>query len=218
VRALQVLLLPQALHEVQRQLQSDGVGDDSGGLLPRLPGHPDASSDKVSVQVRLRLRVSPAAAGDQIDPLLETIKVRIKRLPSSEGLALPRKASAGSSGFDLLACVGADLEVAPGDFALVPTGLCVEIPRGYEAQVRPRSGLALRNGVTVLNTPGTIDSDYRGEVGVILVNLSKAPFRIRRGDRIAQIVFTPVCHADLEEAQDLERSDRGGGGFGHTGV
>jgi len=149
---------------------------------------------------------------------LKTIRVRIKRLPKSEGLALPHKASAGSSGFDLLACVEADLEVAPGEFALVPTGICVEIPHGYEAQVRPRSGLALRSGVTVLNTPGTIDSDYRGEVGVILVNLSKSAFQIRRGDRIAQMVFASVCDAVLEEAPDLDQSDRGGGGFGHTGV
>jgi len=149
---------------------------------------------------------------------LKTIKVRIKRLPNAEGLALPRKASAGSSGFDLLACIETDLEVPPGQFALVPTGLSIEIPHGYEAQVRPRSGLALRNGVTVLNTPGTIDSDYRGEVGVILINLGKRSFRVKRGDRIAQMVFASVCDAVLEEAPDLDQSGRGGGGFGHTGV
>ena len=164
------------------------------------------------------MRVPLAAAGHQIDPRLKTIKVRIKRLPNSRGVALPKKASAGASGFDLLACVEADLDVAPGEFTLVPTGLCVEIPHGFEAQVRPRSGLALRSGVTVLNTPGTIDSDYRGEVGVILVNLSKTLFKIKRGDRIAQMVFASVCDAVLEEAQDLDQSGRGEGGFGHTGV
>jgi dUTP pyrophosphatase len=146
------------------------------------------------------------------------IKVRIKRLPNSKGLGLPVKASQGSSGLDLLACVEDKLELGPGEFALIPTGLCVEIPYGFEAQVRPRSGLALRNGVTVLNTPGTIDSDYRGEVAVVLINLGKQPFEVRRGDRIAQMVFSEVCHPAFEEVQSLDDTARGGGGFGHTGV
>lgn len=149
---------------------------------------------------------------------METINVRIKRLPKSKGLDLPRKASVGSSGFDLLACVDGETEIGPGRVALVPTGLCVEIPRGYEAQVRPRSGLALRNGVTVLNTPGTIDSDYRGEVGVIIVNFGKASFKVKRGDRIAQMVFCEVCDAQFDVVDDLEDSRRGDGGFGHSGV
>ena len=149
---------------------------------------------------------------------MKTVKVRIKRLPASKGLELPRKASVGSSGFDLLACVESEIEIGPGQLALVPTGLCVEIPLGYEAQVRPRSGLALRNGVTVLNTPGTIDSDYRGEVGVILMNFGKACFKVKRGDRIAQMVFCEVCDAQFDLVDDLEGSHRGDGGFGHSGI
>lgn len=149
---------------------------------------------------------------------MKTVKVRIKRLPTSKGLELPCKASVGSSGFDLVACLDSEMEICPGQFALVPTGLCVEIPRGHEAQVRPRSGLALRSGVTVLNTPGTIDSDYRGEVGVILVNFGKAPFKIKRGDRIAQMVLCEVCDARLDVVDDLQDSHRGSGGFGHSGV
>lgn len=149
---------------------------------------------------------------------METLKVRIKRLPKSKGLELPRRASAGSSGFDLVACVDGEMEIGSGQVALVPTGLCVEIPRGYEAQVRPRSGLALRSGVTVLNTPGTIDSDYRGEIGVIIANFGKASFRIRRGDRIAQMVFCEICDAQFDVVDDLADSHRGDGGFGHSGV
>jgi dUTP pyrophosphatase len=146
------------------------------------------------------------------------IKVRIKRLPRSLGLDLPRKASGGSSGVDLVACVEAEVVLAPGAVALVPTGISLEIPRGYEAQVRPRSGLALRSAITVLNTPGTIDSDYRGEVAVILINLGKQPFAVRRGDRIAQMVFARVCEPVFEEADSLEGTERGEGGFGHSGL
>ncbi|MFZ1947794.1 MAG: dUTP diphosphatase [bacterium] len=146
------------------------------------------------------------------------MKIRVKRLGKAADLALPCKASRGASGFDLVACVDGEVEIPPGGIRLIPTGLCIEIPRGYEAQVRPRSGLALKSGVTVLNAPGTIDSDYRGEVGVIVVNLGESPFKVRRGDRIAQMVFARVCDADLVEADDLEDSARGEGGFGHTGV
>ena len=149
---------------------------------------------------------------------MSEIIVKVKRLPASRGLDLPRKASVGSSGFDLLACVEAELTIAPGEVALVPTGLRLEIPRGYEGQVRPRSGLALKSSITVLNAPGTVDSDYRGEVGVILANLGRKPFTVRRGDRIAQMVFAAVCDARLEEVDDLEDSARGEGGFGHSGV
>jgi len=146
------------------------------------------------------------------------IKVRIKRLPKSAGLDLPRPASSGSSGVDLVACVEGEVVLAPGDIRLIPTGICVEIPQNFEAQVRPRSGLALKNGVTVLNTPGTIDSDYRGEVGVIMVNLGKLPFSVRRGERIAQMVFAQVCQPVFEEAESLEDTKRGEGGFGHSGL
>jgi dUTP pyrophosphatase len=146
------------------------------------------------------------------------IKVRIRRLPKTEGLGLPARASSGSSGFDLLACVDSEVELAPGEVILVPTGFCLEIPEGYEAQVRPRSGLAFRSGITVLNTPGTIDSDYRGEVGVVLINFGKTPFTVKRGDRIAQLVFARVCQPVFEDVDCLEDSTRGEGGFGHTGM
>jgi dUTP pyrophosphatase len=146
------------------------------------------------------------------------ITVKIKRLPQSKGLDLPRKASVGSSGFDLVACVEGEMTIAPGEVVLVPTGLRLEIPRGYEAQVRPRSGLALKSSITVLNAPGTIDSDYRGEVGVILANLGRRAFTVKRGDRIAQMVFSAVCDARLEEVEGLGDSARGEGGFGHSGI
>ena len=146
------------------------------------------------------------------------VTIRIKRLPESQGLPLPAPASTGSSGVDLLACVDGEVEVGPGQSRLIPTGLCAEIPEGYEAQVRPRSGLALRHGITILNSPGTIDSDYRGEIGVILINHGDSPFTVRRGDRIAQLVFCSVCEAVFEEVDSLDESTRGPGGFGHTGV
>jgi dUTP pyrophosphatase len=149
---------------------------------------------------------------------LDRIRIKIKRLPQSMGLGLPSRASQGSSGVDLVACLESPVELPPGEFTLIPTGLCIEIPRGYEAQVRPRSGLALKSGITVLNTPGTIDSDYRGEVGVVLVNLGKEPFTVRRGDRVAQMVFSKVCDPVIEDVESLEDTARGEGGFGHTGV
>lgn len=125
--------------------------------------------------------------------------------------------TAGASGCDLLADIDRDVILQPGDRALIPTGLAFEIPLGFEAQVRPRSGLALRHGVTVLNSPGTIDADYRGEVQVILANLGRDPFTVQRGDRIAQIVFAAVVDAQLIEVDELDASQRGAGGFGHTG-
>ncbi|HLF56249.1 MAG TPA: dUTP diphosphatase [Thermoanaerobaculia bacterium] len=143
--------------------------------------------------------------------------VRIERLPHGEGLPLPAYATAGSAGLDLRAAVADELWLAPGARRLVPTGFRMEIPHGLEAQVRPRSGLALRHGVTLPNSPGTIDSDYRGEVQVLLVNLSSRPFRIRRGDRIAQLVVAPVARAALAEVDALESTARGAGGFGSTG-
>ena len=142
------------------------------------------------------------------------MRIRLQRLPSAADLPLPSPASPGSSGCDLRAAVEADLVLPPGERALVPTGLKLEIPPGCEGQVRPRSGLALRHGVGVLNAPGTIDSDYRGEVGVILVNLGREPFVVRRGDRIAQLVFAHVEAIEWEEveaAESLAESARGAG-------
>jgi len=145
------------------------------------------------------------------------LKVRCRRLPHGLDLPLPRRASSGSAGFDLFAAVDRPLELAPGGRGLVPTGLVLEIPAGWEAQVRPRSGLALQSGLTVLNSPGTIDSDYRGEVGVVLVNLGAEAVTVRRGDRIAQAVLAPVAEVEWEEAESLAASDRGAGGFGSSG-
>lgn len=146
------------------------------------------------------------------------MRVRVKRLPAARDLPLPAAASPGSSGFDLRAAVEEEVVIRPGERILVPTGLVLEIPPGCEGQVRPRSGLALRHGIGVLNAPGTIDSDYRGEVGVILINLGEVPYTVRRGDRIAQLVFARVEPVEWEEAGELAGSDRGGGGFGSTGV
>lgn len=144
--------------------------------------------------------------------------VALTRLPHGEGLPLPAYVTAGSAGMDLAAAVTDAVLLAPGERRLIPTGLAIALPDGYEAQVRPRSGLALRHGVTVLNSPGTIDADYRGEVGVILVNHGDAPFRIGRGDRVAQLVIAPVARARLREVPELPDSARGRGGFGSTGT
>lgn len=146
------------------------------------------------------------------------MRVRIKRLPAARDLPLPAPASSGSSGFDLRAAVDAELVIRPGERVLVPTGLVLEIPPGWEGQVRPRSGLALRHGIGVVNAPGTIDSDYRGEVAVLLINLGEAPFSVERGDRIAQLVIAPVERVEWEEVDTLASSPRGEGGFGSTGV
>ncbi|WP_027285336.1 dUTP diphosphatase [Rubritepida flocculans] len=143
------------------------------------------------------------------------IRVLVQRLPHAEGLPLPAYATEGAAGMDLLAA--REVVIPPGGRALVPTGLCIALPAGYEMQVRPRSGLALRHGVTVLNAPGTVDSDYRGEVGVILLNTGAEPFRAARGERIAQAVFAPVTRAAWEEVVVLPETRRGAGGFGSTG-
>ena len=145
------------------------------------------------------------------------IRVRVVRLPHARDLPLPVAATPGSSGSDLRAALGASVVLESGDTAKVPTGLSVEIPIGWEAQVRPRSGLAAKHGVTVLNAPGTIDSDYRGEIAVLLINHGSKPFRIEHGDRIAQIVFARVETVVWAESQGLASSARGGGGFGSTG-
>ncbi|QTN19740.1 dUTP diphosphatase [Brevundimonas sp. AJA228-03] len=145
--------------------------------------------------------------------------LRILRLPHAEGLALPAYETAGSAGMDLRAAVPEDapLTLEPGARALVPTGLKIALDPGWEAQIRPRSGLALKHGISAPNTPGTIDSDYRGEVGVILINLGQAPFVIRRGERIAQMVIAAVAQATVVEVETLDDTARGAGGFGSTG-
>jgi dUTP pyrophosphatase len=147
------------------------------------------------------------------------VKVDIRQLPHGEGLALPAYQSAHAAGLDLLAAVPEDapLILSPGQRALVPTGLTIALPPGYEAQVRPRSGLAAKHGVTVLNAPGTVDADYRGEIGVLLINHGDAPFPIRRGERIAQLVIASVVQAELVPAASLSATERGAGGFGSTG-
>ena len=143
------------------------------------------------------------------------MKVLVQRLPHAEGLPLPNYATPGAVGMDLLAAKA--MTIPPGGRALVPTGLCIALPEGFEMQVRPRSGLALKHGITVPNAPGTVDEDYRGEVGVILLNTGVEPFVIMRGDRIAQAVFAPVTRADWEEVVVLPETQRGTGGFGSTG-
>jgi dUTP pyrophosphatase len=142
----------------------------------------------------------------------------IKILKSDPGIPLPRYESEGAAGMDLRAFLASPLVIPPLGRARIPTGLKIEIPPGFEAQVRPRSGLAVRFGVTVLNSPGTIDSDYRGDLEIILVNLGADPFTVKDGDRIAQLVFAPVCRASIEAAESLSQTGRGGGGFGSTGV
>ena len=144
--------------------------------------------------------------------------VPVLRLQHAHDLPLPEYASPGSVGVDLRAAVDDTLVVDPGVRVQVPTGLVLEIPQGWEGQVRPRSGLAIRHGLTLLNTPGTIDSDYRGEIKVIVVNLGQQAYAIERGDRIAQLVFAPVSQVVFDEVDSLGSTDRGGGGFGSTGV
>jgi dUTP pyrophosphatase len=148
---------------------------------------------------------------------MSALQVRVRLLPHGEGIPLPRWQTAGAAGADLHAAVNTPLELAPGARALVPCGFCMALPAGWEAQVRPRSGLAAKHGVTVLNSPGTIDADYRGEVQVILVNLGQAPFTVARGDRVAQIVLAPVTVGEWVVVDTLDDTERGAGGFGSTG-
>lgn len=157
---------------------------------------------------------------DQRAPRDFSIPVRVKRLPHGADLPLPAYQSALAAGLDLLAAVpaAAPVVVDPGSRALIPTGIAIALPPGHEGQVRPRSGLALRHGLTVLNTPGTIDADYRGEIQVIVANLGAKPFIVARGMRIAQLVIAPVRQARLVEADDLDATDRAAAGFGSTGI
>lgn len=160
-----------------------------------------------------------AVVGKRTAGQAPAVKVQVQRLAHGEGLALPAYQTVGAAGLDLLAAVGqhAPVILERGKRVLIATGIRLALPRGYEAQVRPRSGLALTHGVTVLNAPGTIDADYRGEVGVILVNLGDADFVIRRGERIAQLVIAPIVQAVLVEVPQLVLTTRGAGGFGSTG-
>jgi dUTP pyrophosphatase len=146
------------------------------------------------------------------------LTVQIRRLPSSEGLALPVYMTPGAAGMDLHAAVAEDVVIEPGGIVLVPTGLEVAIPEGFEVQVRPRSGLAVKHGISLPNTPATIDSDYRGEIRVPLINLGREPFRVSRGMRIAQLIVAPVVRVSWDEVETLPASGRGGRGFGHTGM
>lgn len=147
-----------------------------------------------------------------------TVPVQVKRLPHSEGLPLPAYATQGAAGMDLLAAVAAPLTLAPGQRTLVPTGLAIALPPGFELQVRPRSGLALKNGIVLPNSPGTVDEDYRGELQVIVMNAGSEPFTIERGMRIAQAVLAPVVRVAWAEVAELDETQRGAGGFGSTGT
>jgi dUTP pyrophosphatase len=143
--------------------------------------------------------------------------VEIRRLPHGKGLDLPFYATTHAAGADLRAAIDQDMTIEPGEKALIPTGFAMALPDNFEAQVRPRSGLALKHAITVLNTPGTIDADYRGEVGVILINHSDTPFHIQRGDRIAQMIIAPFVQADFQAVSELSETERGAGGFGSSG-
>jgi dUTP pyrophosphatase len=149
---------------------------------------------------------------------VETVEIEVVRLAHAHDLALPDYATAAAAGADLLAAIDQDIELAPLERKIVPTGISIALPVGFEAQVRPRSGLAAKNGVTLVNSPGTIDADYRGEIGVILINLSREPFRISRGMRIAQLVVARHARAVWREVSKLDQTARGAGGFGSTGV
>jgi dUTP pyrophosphatase len=144
-------------------------------------------------------------------------KIQVRRLPHNQDLALPAYETEHASGMDLRAAVAETVTLEPRQRAMIPTGLAMAIPAGYEVQIRPRSGLAAKHGITCLNTPGTIDADYRGEVQVILINMGDAPFTITRGDRIAQMIVAPVTQGEWEEVTELDTTARGTGGFGSTG-
>jgi dUTP pyrophosphatase len=146
------------------------------------------------------------------------MKIHIKRLKKEHAVSLPQYMTEGSSGMDLFASLAQEVTLVPGERKLIPAGVSVAIPEGFEGQIRPRSGLAIQKGIGIVNGPGTIDADYRGEVGVLLINFGKEPFTVRNGDRIAQMVISPVTRVTLEEVDDLPPTRRQGGGFGHTGI
>ncbi|MBO6795656.1 dUTP diphosphatase [Maricaulis sp.] len=149
---------------------------------------------------------------------MNTVDVRIKPLENYEGLELPVYETAQSAGMDLRAAVAEDVAIPPGEWRLIPVGIAIALPAGFEAQVRPRSGLAAKHGISCVNTPGTIDADYRGEIKVNLINHGKVEFNVKRGDRIAQMIVAPVTQAVWQVAETLDETERGSGGFGSTGV
>ena len=149
---------------------------------------------------------------------MKAVKVLLKKKEGCKDLPVPRYATSGSSGMDLYADVGAEVILLPGDIKMISAGIYISMPEGYEAEIRPRSGLALKHGISLVNTPGTIDSDYRGLVNLIMVNHGKEPFTIQRGNRIAQMVIKEVVRAEIEPARDLDNTVRSHGGFGHTGI
>ena len=149
---------------------------------------------------------------------METVSVKVKRLAGCEDLPLPKYMTLHSAGMDMCAAVEEDYILNPGKRALIPTGLSIALPPGFEAQIRPRSGLAIKNGIGLLNAPGTIDADYRGEIKIIMINHGEDPFRIKRGDRIAQMIIHRVVHGQVVAVDELPSSDRDEGGFGHTGT
>jgi len=149
---------------------------------------------------------------------VDRVRIQVKRLEGHEDLTLPSYETEGSSGMDLRAAVGEKVLLNPGEIKLIPTGLAVAVPRGYEAQIRPRSGIALKHGIGMVNSPGTIDSDYRGEIKLIMINWGRNPFVIRRGDRVAQMLVSRVARAQVRVVADLDQTPRGDGGFGHSGV
>jgi len=153
-----------------------------------------------------------------VNPIAVNVTVEIQRLGHADGIDLPCYASPQAAGMDIRAALDESRLLAPAERALIPAGFAIALPRGFEAQIRPRSGLALKHGISVLNSPGTIDADYRGEVGVILINLGSIPFPIRRGDRIAQMIIAPVSHATWLPVENLPESSRGTGGFGSSGT
>jgi dUTP pyrophosphatase len=152
--------------------------------------------------------------------MTESLTLRIRRLDPEKDrdLPIPEYMSPGASGLDLPAAIEGEIILAPSEIRLIPTGLALAIPPGYEGQVRPRSGLALKHGITLVNTPGTIDSDYRGELGLAIINLGQKPYSIRRGDRLAQLVLHKVYQADIQVVENLDATDRADGGFGHSGI
>lgn len=149
---------------------------------------------------------------------MNRLKIPIQIMPEGQNLPLPQYATQNSSGMDLYAAIDTDLALEPMKITKVSTGIRIAVPSGYEGQIRPRSGLALKYGITLLNTPGTLDADYRGTICVILINLGQEPFIIHRGDRIAQLVICPINQVDWSLTADLDKTERGGGGFGHTGI
>jgi dUTP pyrophosphatase len=149
---------------------------------------------------------------------MESIKVPIKRIKTDRAVLLPQYMTEGASGMDLFACIDSDVILQPGERRLIPTGVAVAIPEGFEGQVRPRSGLAVRHGIGIVNSPGTIDSDYRGEIAVLLINWGGNSFTVRDGDRIAQMIICRISRATWQEIDELPETQRQGGGFGHTGI